>query len=114
MDLRGKYNTATVFTDNVEETAIDQIIELCNQKAFAGSTIRVMPDVHAGKGCVIGLVATTNGKIIPSTVGVDIGCGVSTYKILNQIDYDRLDKVIRQGVMTGGSTTTVTQTPLAK
>lgn len=105
MQLRGKHNEAIVFTDNVEETAIGQIIELCNQRAFKDSSIRVMPDVHAGKGCVIGLVATTNGKIVPSTVGVDIGCGVSVYHIdhTEPINFDRLDKVIRNSVPSGNS-----------
>ena len=74
IELKGKYNTAKVFTEVIEETAIGQIIELCNQKFIAGETIRIMPDVHAGAGCTIGTTMTITDKIVPNLVGVDIGC----------------------------------------
>ena len=53
-EVSGKYNVAKIFTDNIEPEAVAQIISLCNQRAFEGSKIRIMPDVHAGKGCTIG------------------------------------------------------------
>lgn len=74
IELQGKYNTAKVFTDNVEQTAVGQIIELCNQEFVRGESIRIMPDVHAGKGCTIGTTMTITDKIVPNLVGVDIGC----------------------------------------
>lgn len=105
LELNGKHTNAIVFANTIEETAVGQIIEYCNSPAAEGCQVRIMPDVHAGKGCVIGLVATTNGKIVPSTVGVDIGCGVSVYHIdhTEPINFDRLDKVIRNSVPSGNS-----------
>jgi RNA-splicing ligase RtcB len=76
LELKGKYNTAKVFTDVVEETAISQIVTLCNEEFSSGSTIRIMPDVHAGAGCTIGTTMTITDKVVPNLVGVDIGCGV--------------------------------------
>jgi len=74
IELQGKYNTAKVFTDNVELAAQEQIIELCNQDFTQGGKIRIMPDTHAGSGCVIGFTADLGDKVIPNIVGVDIGC----------------------------------------
>ena len=75
LELKGKYNSAKVFTDNIDARAKDQIIELCNQEFVSGSKIRIMPDVHAGAGCVIGTTMTITDKVVPNLVGVDIGCG---------------------------------------
>ena len=72
IEIRGKYNTAKVFTDVVEEGALAQILQLCNQEFTADSRIRVMPDVHAGAGCTIGTTMTIADKIVPNLVGVDI------------------------------------------
>ena len=58
IELKGKYNTAKVFTDNIESSAIGQITALLNQKSIEGSTVRIMPDVHSGAGCVIGTTMT--------------------------------------------------------
>lgn len=71
LQLNGKYNTAKVFTDNVEQTAMSQIIELCNQEFVQGSKIRIMPDTHAGAGCTIGTTMTIQDKIVPNLVGVN-------------------------------------------
>jgi len=76
LELRGKYNGAKVFTDNIENGAISQIIELCNQEVFEDAKIRIMPDAHKGAGCVIGFTADLGDKVIPNIVGVDIGCGM--------------------------------------
>lgn len=104
MELRGKHNTAKVFTDNVESTAIGQIIELCNQEFAKDSKIRIMPDVHAGAGCTIGTTMTITDKIVPNLVGVDIGCGLEVAVIdINKkdIDFDELEAVITKHVPTG-------------
>ena len=81
IELNGKYNTAKVFTDNIEDTAVAQIIDLCNQHFIKGSKIRIMPDVHAGMGCTIGTTMTLTDKVVPNLVGVDIGCGMYTAEI---------------------------------
>jgi RNA-splicing ligase RtcB len=102
IELRGKYNQAKVYTDNVEETAVGQIIELCNQETFKDSQIRIMSDVHAGAGCTIGTTMTITDKVVPSLVGVDIGCGMLTVKLGDQsINFDQLDEAIRKYVPSG-------------
>jgi RNA-splicing ligase RtcB len=78
LELKGQFNTAKVFTDNAEQSAIAQIENLLNQEFVAGSKIRIMPDVHAGMGCTIGTTMTVTDKIVPNLVGVDIGCGMET------------------------------------
>jgi RNA-splicing ligase RtcB len=91
-----------IFTDNIEQEALDQINTLIAQPAFADSKIRIMPDVHAGKGCVIGFTADLGYKVIPNIVGVDIGCGMIVYELGEiDIDFEKLDKVIRECVPCG-------------
>lgn len=91
-----------IFTKNIEEQAINQINELLNQEAFKDSKVRIMPDVHAGKGCVIGFTGNLGEKVIPNIVGVDIGCGMLCVELGNiDLDLERLDKIIRQYVPSG-------------
>lgn len=108
MELKGKYNTAKVFTDNVDGATISQIINLCNQPMFKDSNIRIMPDCHAGKGCTIGTTMTITDKVIPNLVGVDIGCGMATLDLhlvdLENIDLNKLDNVIRKYIPHGFNT----------
>lgn len=102
IDIKGKYNTAKVFTDNLEDKAAGQIQELCDQKFAQGSRIRIMPDTHAGAGCTIGTTMTVKDKIVPNLVGVDIGCGMYVSNINKTIiDFKKLDKVIRHCVPSG-------------
>ncbi|QIW88768.1 tRNA processing protein [Bacillus phage P59] len=106
IEVRGKHNQAKIFTDNVEETAMGQIIDLCNQEFTKDSKIRIMPDTHAGAGCTIGTTMTIQDKIVPNLVGVDIGCGMLYVEVdLDQSDvnYDQLDEVIRKYVPSGFS-----------
>lgn len=104
MEIRGKYNSALVMTDQVEEECISQIITLCNQEIFKDSQIRIMPDCHSGKGCVIGFTAKIKDKIIPNLVGVDISCSISTYKLnVKEVDFEYLDQVIRKYIPSGMS-----------
>ena len=72
--LTGKYNNAIIYTDNVDTETQSQIINLLNQEFIKDNTIRIMPDTHAGAGCVIGTTMTLTDKVIPNLVGVDIGC----------------------------------------
>ena len=104
LELQGKYNTAKVFTDNVEAVAQGQIIELCNQEFAKESQIRIMPDTHAGAGCTIGTTMTIQDKIVPNLVGVDIGCGMEVVMIeknKTEINFDQLDDVIRKHIPYG-------------
>lgn len=110
--LKGEYTSAKIFTDKVEETALEQIKELCDQPFMEGSKIRVMPDVHAGKGCTIGTTITLNGKVTPNLVGVDIGCGVLTVKLDEKfMNFIELDKLIREKVPHGQE---VHETPISQ
>lgn len=91
-----------IFTNNIELTALNQIYTLVKQPAFSNCKVRIMPDVHAGAGCVIGFTADLGDKAIPNIVGVDIGCGMLTVE-LGKIDvnFDELDKVIREKIPSG-------------
>lgn len=105
IEIRGKYNTAKVFTDIVEEGAMAQILELCNQEFVKGSSIRIMPDTHAGAGCTIGTTMSITDKIVPNLVGVDIGCGMETIKLRNkEMNLEKLDRVIHQFIPSGFET----------
>lgn len=108
-----------IFTDNIEQEAIDQINTLLEQPAFSDCKVRIMPDVHAGAGCVIGFTADLGDKVIPNIVGVDIGCGMFTVELgridtgingktdssianyVTDIDYEKLDNVIRTCIPSG-------------
>lgn len=87
IEIRGKHNAAVCYTDNIEDGARDQILTVCDMEEFSASRIRIMPDVHAGKGCTIGTTMTITDKIVPAMVGVDIGCGMYT-TMLGDIDID--------------------------
>lgn len=101
-ELSGKYNTCKIFTDNCDNETISQLTDLLNQESVKGSKIRIMPDTHAGKGCVIGTTMTLQDKVIPNLVGVDIGCGMLAIKLKEkEIDLKLLDKVINKYVPAG-------------
>ena len=102
IQINGKYNTAVCFCETLEEKAAEQIRTVCDQEYFKENKIRIMPDVHAGKGCTIGTTMTIKDKIVPAMVGVDIGCGMETVKLLEkEIDFDKLDKLIRNEIPCG-------------
>lgn len=91
-----------IFTNNIEKEAIKQINELLEQDPFKDCKVRIMPDVHAGKGCVIGFTADLGNKVIPNIVGVDIGCGMLCVELGNiELDLERLDKVINDVIPSG-------------
>ncbi|MCL0028354.1 RtcB family protein [Peptococcaceae bacterium] len=104
IEIKGKYNKAVVHTEMIEPEAHNQIQRLCNQEFVKDEKIIVMPDVHAGKGCVIGLTMTTkNEKIVPNLIGVDIGCGVLAVELtgIKSIDYEALDYFIKKYIPSG-------------
>ncbi|MDE5808067.1 MAG: RtcB family protein [Muribaculaceae bacterium] len=92
-----------IFTDNIEETALEQIRKLLSIEVFADKKIRIMPDVHAGVGCVIGFTGNLGDKVIPNIVGVDIGCGMRVLRLgkLTRIDYHAFHEHIRSNVPSG-------------
>lgn len=102
IEVKGNHNTAVCYTDALEPAAYEQILAVCNEEAFAASKIRIMPDVHAGKGCTIGTTMTIHDKIVPGMVGVDIGCGMETVRLEDTaVDFDKLDALIREQIPCG-------------
>lgn len=93
LEIKGKLNTAICYAKVVEQEAIEQIRRMCDYEFTEGSQIRIMPDVHAGKGCTIGTTMTVTDKAVPNIVGVDIGCGMYTVNLgKGEIDFEKLDE----------------------
>ena len=92
-----------IFTDNIEENALEQIRTLLSIDVFADRKIRIMPDVHAGAGCVIGFTGVLGDKVIPNIVGVDIGCGMRILQVgeLADIVFHGFNEHIRVNVPSG-------------
>ena len=92
-EIKGKFNTAISFAKVIEDTAREQIRRMCNYEFTADSKIRIMPDVHAGKGCTIGTTMTVTDKAVPNIVGVDIGCGMYAVKLeTDSLDFEKIDE----------------------
>ncbi len=93
MEIKGKMNTALCYASVIEEEAIEQIRRMCDYPITEGAKIRIMPDVHSGKGCTIGTTMTVVDKAVPNIVGVDIGCGMYTVNLGKaDIDLEKLDE----------------------
>ena len=102
IEIRGQYTSAKIFSDTVEGAALDQIRALCDLPFAAGARVRVMPDVHAGAGCVIGFTADIRDSVIPNIVGVDIGCGMRTVLLgKGTFDFEKLDEAVRRYIPAG-------------
>ena len=102
IELKGKHNTAKLFAEAAEQSAITQIGHLLDQEFITGSKIRIMPDAHYGMGCTIGTTMTITDKIVPNLVGVDIGCGMETVLLKDKrVDLNQLDKTIHQHIPSG-------------
>ena len=94
LEIKGKFNTAICYAKEVESEAVEQIRTMCNYPLTEGSKIRIMPDVHSGKGCTIGTTMTIIDKACPNIVGVDIGCGMYTVKLADKkLDFQKIDEV---------------------
>lgn len=103
-ELTGKYGVAKIFTDTVDQEAVAQVIELCNQPFAQGSRIRMMPDIHAGDGCTVGTTMTVTGEVAPALVGSDIGCGMLTVFLKDcGLHLPKLDRLIREQIPAGAS-----------
>ena len=102
MEINGAYTSAIVYTDEIESSAIGQIQALCDQPFAAGSKIRIMPDVHTGKGCTIGTTMTFGEYVVPNLVGVDIGCGMDVVLLKEKrINLPTLDSFISRNIPHG-------------
>lgn len=99
--INGRYTDAVVYGNIIEECAVDQITDLCDHPAFEGASVRIMPDCHAGKGCVIGFTSVSDRRIvIPNIVGVDIGCGIlaTEFSADTEMNYKEIDSFIRETI----------------
>ena len=93
LEIKGKMNTAICYAKVIEDVAIEQIKRMCDYELTAGNKVRIMPDVHAGKGCTIGTTMTVTDKVCPNIVGVDIGCGMYTVKLADKnLDFEKIDE----------------------
>ena len=103
LTIKGKYNSAIVYTDILTDSTVGQIMTLCNQKFVQNAKIRIMPDTHSGSSCVIGTTMTIKDKVVPNLVGVDIGCGLNVTKIRKgvKLNFDKLDRTIRNRIPSG-------------
>jgi RNA-splicing ligase RtcB len=105
--IEGKYTSAKVFTSEnlaaaIDDYALAQLGMLCDNEALSGCKVRVMPDVHAGKVGPVGLTMTIGSKVMPSLVGIDIGCGITMARIKDtRVEFQKLDSVIRDHVPSG-------------
>lgn len=101
LEIQGKYTTAKIMIDNIDEKSHDQITNMVNHEAFENS-IKIMPDVHYGKGSVIGFTMPLGSKIVPNVVGVDISCGMLSSNIGKiKLNKSELDSKIREIVPFG-------------
>ena len=102
LSIENTYNTAAVFADVIDSGTEGLLRALCGSMISEGSVIRVMPDVHAGKGCAIGTTMTITDKVAPGLVGVDIGCDMSAFQIkAKRVELQKLDKVVHTAVPMG-------------
>ena len=100
--IQGMHNTAICYTEHLDELAEKQIRAVCDRPEFASCQIRIMPDVHAGKGCTIGTTMTIQNIVVPGMVGVDIGCGMETVQLAErELDFEKLDLLIREQIPFG-------------
>ncbi len=100
--IKGKHNEAVVYVKALETSCENTIRQYLDHPAFAGTKVRVMPDVHLGKGTVIGWTATYSSYLIPSIIGLDIGCGVCTCNLgKGKLAFDKLDRFIRKNIPSG-------------
>ena len=102
IEIQGKRNSAIVFAEKIDRETKTQLAELLRDIAFSDSIIRIMPDTHYGKGCVVGTTMTINGRLCPALIGVDIGCGMETVVLdEKEVDLRRLDELIHAKIPSG-------------
>ncbi|WP_241210671.1 RtcB family protein [Brachyspira hampsonii] len=108
IELKGKYNKdCKIFTDNIDEESYSLIYNILNEKASENVKVRIMPDTHIGKGIVIGFTMPLTDRVNPFHIGVDIGCGMLTSKLndnIKNIGLEKIDKTIKQNIPMGFKT----------
>ena len=101
-ELKGKYGVAAVHSQTADKVSVDQIKEMLDCEWSKDLSIKIMPDYHAGKGCVIGTTIQLDGYVVPNLVGVDIGCGMVTTELgSKRIEFSELDRFIKSAIPTG-------------
>lgn len=105
IEYQGKYTKGRILIDNFESNVVSQLYNILNHPAFKDCNIAIMPDCHIGKGVMIGFTSTINDMIVPSVIGVDIGCGVSAYNLgkLKSVKCEKLDNFIRKNIPIGSN-----------
>lgn len=102
IEINGRFTNAKIFAQTALQTAVDQIQELTDQAFMAGTKVRIMPDYHTGKGCVIGTTIQLQDRVVPNLVGIDVGCGVFVAQLdVTTVDFAQLDAIIRTYVPSG-------------
>lgn len=105
VQIENVYNTAVVYADELDSGAEGLLRALCGSPLSEGSRIRIMPDVHPGKGCAIGTTMTLTDKVAPGLVGVDIGCGMEVFRVSGRkLELQKLDRIVRDGIPAGSRT----------
>lgn len=100
--ISNQYSTATVYADQIDSNVEGLLKALCGSPVSEGSRIRIMPDVHPGKGCAIGTTMTITDKAAPGLVGVDIGCGMEVFQVTGKrLELQKLDKLVREKIPSG-------------
>ena len=104
IEMAGRFADCKIFNDEIDEASASQVMQFLNHPAFERCKVRFMPDIHAGAGAVIGTTVELNDKVIPNVIGVDIGCGMLSVKLKEDIETDNfaiLDEVIRKFIPSG-------------
>ena len=101
-----------IFAKTVDEVALGQIRAMCESEAYKDCMVRIMPDCHAGSSCTIGTVIKVEGRIVPNTVGVDIGCGMLVAEFGQiELNLQKLDEVVNTFIPSGFN---IHETPVAE
>lgn len=100
--ITNQYNSAIVYSDRLDPGAEGLLSALCGSPVSEGSKIRIMPDVHPGKGCAVGTTMTVTDKVAPGLVGVDIGCGMEVFRVFGKrLELQKLDKLVHEKIPSG-------------
>ena len=100
--ISNQYNTAIVYADRIDPGAEGLLKALCGSPISEGSRIRIMPDVHPGKGCAVGTTMTVTDKVVPGLVGVDIGCGMEVFRVTGKrLELQKLNKLVHEKIPAG-------------
>ena len=104
IEIENTCNTAIVYAEECDSGTEGLLRALCGSPLSAGSQIRIMPDVHPGKGCAVGTTMTLTDKVAPGLVGVDIGCGMEVFRVSGRkMELQKLDRIVQEKIPSGSS-----------